>query len=91
MRSPATTRPPARRAADDNCLAQRSSATTTRPTSPGRTALDMMDLGNPDLDWVRMASGMGVEAARADTCEQLADLLAHSFARPGPFVVEVAM
>ena len=33
--------------------------------NPGRTALDMLDLGNPDLDWVRLANGMGVEAARA--------------------------
>ena len=35
--------------------------------NPGRTALDMMDIGNPDLDWVQLADGMGVEAARADT------------------------
>ncbi len=59
--------------------------------NPGRTALDMLDLGNPDLDWVRLATGMGVEAARADSCEQLADLLAHSFRRKGPFVVELVM
>ncbi len=59
--------------------------------NPGRTALDMLDIGNPDLDWVRMANGMGVEAARADSCEQLADLLAHSFGRRGPFVIDLAM
>ncbi len=59
--------------------------------NPGRTALDMLDLGNPDLDWVRMANGMGVEAARADGCEQLADLLAQSFSCKGPFVIEVVM
>jgi thiamine pyrophosphate-dependent acetolactate synthase large subunit-like protein len=33
--------------------------------SPGKTALDMLDLGNPDMDWVKIANGMGVEAARA--------------------------
>ncbi|HKM63844.1 MAG TPA: acetolactate synthase large subunit [Acidisphaera sp.] len=59
--------------------------------NPGRTALDMLDLGNPDLDFVRIANGMGVEAARAETCEQLADLMAASFARPGPFVIELAV
>ena len=37
--------------------------------NPGRTALDMLDLGNPDLDWVRLAGGMGVEAARAETMD----------------------
>jgi acetolactate synthase-1/2/3 large subunit len=59
--------------------------------NPGRTALDMMDLGNPDLDWVRIANGMGVEAAKAETCEQLADLMAQSFRRSGPFLIELAV
>ncbi len=58
--------------------------------NPGRTALDMMDLGNPDLDWVRLAAGMGVEAARADTMETFADLFGQANARPGPFVIELA-
>jgi acetolactate synthase I/II/III large subunit len=59
--------------------------------NPGRTALDMLDLGNPDLDWVRLSQGMGVEAARAETCEQLADLMAQSFTRKGPFVIELVI
>ena len=57
--------------------------------NPGRTALDMLDLGRPDLEWVKLANGMGVEAARAETCEQLADLLRGSFARSGPFLIEL--
>ena len=36
---------------------------------PGPTAMSMLDLGNPDLDWVELANGMGVEAARATTLE----------------------
>jgi len=59
--------------------------------NPGRTALDMMDLGNPDLDWVRLANGMGVEAARADTMEAFAELFAQANARPGPFVIELVI
>ena len=58
--------------------------------NPGRTALDMLDLSNPDLDFVRIAGGMGVEGARADSMETLADLLAHSFRRPGPFLIELS-
>jgi acetolactate synthase I/II/III large subunit len=58
-------------------------------SNPGRTALDMMDLGNPDIDWVRIANGMGVEAARADTLERCGDLLAQASARPGPFLIEL--
>ena len=57
--------------------------------NPGRTALEMMDLGNPDLDWTKMAGAMGVEAARADTAERFADLLAGSLGRKGPFLIEL--
>ena len=57
--------------------------------NPGRTALEMMDLGNPDLNWPRLAEGMGVEAARTDTADGLADLLASSLGRPGPFLIEL--
>ena len=59
--------------------------------NPGRTALDMMDLGNPDIDWPKLAAGMGVEGARATTLEQCADLMRQSFARPGPFLVELVI
>jgi acetolactate synthase-1/2/3 large subunit len=59
--------------------------------NPGRTAMDMLDLGNPDIGWVQLANGMGVEAAQATTLEQCADLMAQSFARPGPFVIELVI
>jgi acetolactate synthase-1/2/3 large subunit len=59
--------------------------------NPGRTALDMLDIGNPDLDWVRLANGMGVEAARAETMEAFADLFGQANARPGPFVIELVI
>jgi acetolactate synthase-1/2/3 large subunit len=57
--------------------------------NPGRTALDMLDLGNPDLDFVQLAAGMGVEGARAETMEQFNDLFAQSLTREGPFVIEL--
>ncbi len=59
--------------------------------NPGRTALDMMDLGNPDLDWVRLAGGMGVEGARADTMEGFNDLFAGANRRSGPFLIELVV
>jgi acetolactate synthase-1/2/3 large subunit len=58
--------------------------------NPGRVALDMLDLGDPALDWVRIAEGMGVPAARAETMEQFNDLFAASCTRSGPFVIELA-
>ncbi len=57
--------------------------------NPGRTALDMMDLTNPELNWVKIAGGMGVEAARAETMEQFNDLFAASLRRSGPFLIEL--
>jgi len=57
--------------------------------NPGRTALDMLDIGSPDLDWVRMAQSMGVEAAKADTLERCTELMRDSFGRSGPFVIEL--
>jgi acetolactate synthase-1/2/3 large subunit len=56
---------------------------------PGPTAMRMLDLVEPHLDWVHLANGMGVEAAATDTLEGLADLMAASLARPGPFVIEL--
>jgi acetolactate synthase-1/2/3 large subunit len=57
--------------------------------TPGATAMRMLDLGNPDLDWVKIAEGMGVAAARADTLEQCAQWMTRSFDRDGPFLIEL--
>jgi len=57
--------------------------------NPGRTAMDMLDLGNPDLDWPKIANGMGVAAASTDSCDGFADLLASSLHRKGPFLIEL--
>ncbi|HET9147793.1 MAG TPA: thiamine pyrophosphate-dependent enzyme, partial [Acetobacteraceae bacterium] len=59
--------------------------------NPGPTALSMMDLSNPDLDWVRIAEGMGVAAARATTMIEFNELLRGSVSRPGPFLIELVV
>jgi acetolactate synthase-1/2/3 large subunit len=59
--------------------------------NPGRTALDMMDLSNPDLDWPTIARGMGVDGARATTMAEYADLFAAAMGRRGPFVIELVI
>lgn len=56
---------------------------------PGPTAMNMLDLTNPDIDWVKIAHGMGVEAARTDTLEGCADLMQQSFASQAPFLIEL--
>lgn len=57
--------------------------------NPGPTAMNMLDLGNPDMDFVKMANGMGVDAARASTLQDCADLLQQSFRHEGPFLIEL--
>ena len=59
--------------------------------APGATAMSMLDLGDPVLDWVALAAGMGVEGARATTLEQCADLMTAGFGRDGPFLVELVV
>ena len=58
---------------------------------PGPTAMNMLDLSNPDIGWVRLAQGMGVEAAQAHSLEQCADLLEASFRQAGPFLIELVL
>ncbi len=57
--------------------------------NPGPTAMNMLDLGNPDLDFVKIANGMGVEAAKATTLEGCAALMLDSFKRNGPFLIDL--
>jgi acetolactate synthase-1/2/3 large subunit len=57
--------------------------------NPGRTALDMLDLSNPSLDWCHLANGMGVTAARATSLDELNTHLAASLECPGPFLIEL--
>jgi acetolactate synthase-1/2/3 large subunit len=51
----------------------------------------MTSLDNPPLDWVSLAKGFGVPAARANTVGELAELLRRALASDGPFLIEAAM
>ncbi len=59
--------------------------------NPGPRAVDMLSLRRPDLDWVALARGMGVEAARAKDCEQLIKGLNAGMRSQGPYLIEVAI
>jgi len=59
--------------------------------SPGPKALDMLDLTRPDLDFVSIARGMGVEAARAETAEEFTGQLQRGLASPGPYLIEAVL
>jgi acetolactate synthase I/II/III large subunit len=57
----------------------------------GPRAEAMLDISNPDLDFVSLAQGMGVPATRATTAEELAEQLGRSLSAPGPAVVEAVI
>lgn len=57
----------------------------------GRNAERMMSLDQPALDWVSLAKGMGVDGARATTCEGFASLLASALQRRDPFLIEAVI
>ncbi len=59
--------------------------------NPGRKALDLLDIGRPDLGWVALARGMGVEAERATTTEQLIRALRAGLSSKGPYLIEVVL
>ena len=59
--------------------------------SDGARARQLLDLSGPDLDFVALATGMGVPASRATTAEELADQLARALAEPGPHLIEALL
>lgn len=54
----------------------------------GPKARDLFDLSRPDLDFVRLAEGMGVPAVAATTTEELTAALERAAAEPGPHLID---
>ena len=59
--------------------------------APGTRARSMMDIDNPEIDWVKLANGMGVPACRVTTTDQLNRQLAAYLAEPGPNLIEAVI
>lgn len=59
--------------------------------NPGPAALSMCSLGNPDLDWVQIGEGFGVESAAAATAEDLIAALEDALSSKGPRLIEAVM
>ena len=60
-------------------------------SAEGTAASSMLDLSNPELDFVSLATGLGVPARRVTTAEDLAAALAASFAGDGPSLIEAVL
>lgn len=57
----------------------------------GPAALSMLDIGNPALDFCKIAEGMGVPASRAETAEAFAAQFGEAMRERGPRLIEVAL
>jgi acetolactate synthase I/II/III large subunit len=57
----------------------------------GPATAALTDLGGPALDWVSLARGFGVPAARAATADELVAALRRALAEPGPYLVEALL
>ena len=55
---------------------------------PNAKTLSMLDLSRPDLDFVALATGMGIRATRATSAEEFDAQFAEAMARPGPQLIE---
>ena len=61
-------------------------------SADGKLAREMLDLSGPDLDFVSLARGMGVEqATRATDAGEFTEQLEAALASEGPAVVEAVV
>jgi acetolactate synthase I/II/III large subunit len=59
--------------------------------NPGPKALSMLDLHNPELNWVKLGEGMGVASERVTTIEAFEAAFADAMAQRGPRLIEVML
>lgn len=57
----------------------------------GPAANGMLDLRNPQLDWVSLARGQGVEASRAATADEFIDQVGRAIGARGPYLIEAVI
>jgi acetolactate synthase-1/2/3 large subunit len=60
-------------------------------TAPGRNARLMLDIDQPNIDWVHLAKGMGVEAVRVTTIEDFIKIFREGLRVQRPFLIEACI
>jgi acetolactate synthase-1/2/3 large subunit len=59
--------------------------------NPGARALDMFEIGRPDLDWVQLAKGMGVPGTRVNSLDAFGKALQAGMDSEGPTLIQVPL
>ncbi|MQA60171.1 MAG: acetolactate synthase large subunit [Actinophytocola sp.] len=57
----------------------------------GPAAKALLDLSSPEMDFAKMAEGMGVPGSRASTAEELAEQFERAINEPGPHLIDAAV
>jgi len=63
----------------------------TRSAAPGPRARRMLDLSDPQLDFVKLAQGHGIPATRAHTAAEFTRQFANDLQTPGPRLIEAIL
>ena len=58
---------------------------------PGPTALSLLDLTNPAIQWTDIARGMGMTSQRVETVAELDTAMAYAMSEQGPRLIEVML
>ena len=59
--------------------------------NPGPTALSLLDLSNPTIQWTEIATGMGIKAQKVTQVQELDDAFAAAMAEHGPRLIEIIL
>jgi len=59
--------------------------------SMNKKTLDMLDLSNPDLNFVKLAGGMGVQASRCETADEFNKQFQDAMQTTGPRLIELML
>jgi len=57
--------------------------------NPGEKARSMLDLSKPNIDWTKLAEGMGVSATRATSTREFEQQFKQAMQERGPRLIEV--
>ncbi len=60
-------------------------------TEIGPKASALLDIDNPEIDWVSLARSFGIDAVRVDTMDRFSSAIDAGFATQGPYLIEVVL
>jgi acetolactate synthase I/II/III large subunit len=59
--------------------------------APGKQALDLFEIGRPDLNWVDLGKGMGVPGTRVTSLDEFVAAMRQGLASDGPMLIEAPL